>query len=119
MGRKDLAHENLEAARILLDRGLVRSAASRLYFALLQAAIFALGRAGRTPADSRKGLRYGSHDAVGDLVHLVRGREDDTARFQSLRDLRVRADHDRGPVGRREVEESTYEVFRFVREVTA
>ncbi len=119
MGMKDLAHENLEAARILLDRGLVRAAASRLYYAYFQAAIFALVRGGKSPEDSRRGVRYWSHDAVGELVHLVRGRDDDAPRFRDLWDLRVRADYDRGPVERREVEESKHEVIRFVREVTA
>ncbi|HET6204605.1 MAG TPA: hypothetical protein VFI25_17570 [Planctomycetota bacterium] len=116
---KDLAHENLEAARILLDRGLLHAAASRLYFAFFQAGVFALARAARTPEDARKGLAYWSHEAVGDLVHLSRGRDDDSVRFKRLQDLRVRADYDRGPVARREVEEFRHEVVRFVREVTA
>ena len=119
MGMKDLAHENLEAARILLGRGLVHAAASRLYFAFFQASVHALDRAGRRPDDVREGLGYWSHRAVAALVHLARGRDDDTPRLRGLRDLRVRADYDRGVVERREVEELRHEVIRFVREVTS
>ena len=90
MGMKGLAHENLEAARILLDRGLVHAAASRLYYAFFQAAVHALDRAGRKREETRKGLAYWSHKAVGDLVHLARGRGDDSLRSKRLRDLRVR-----------------------------
>jgi uncharacterized protein (UPF0332 family) len=119
MGMRDLANENLEAARILLQRGLVHAAASRFYYAYFQAAIHALVSAGRKPSDARTGLEYWSHEAVHDLVHLARGRADDSLRFEQLQDLRVRADYDRGVVGRREVEEVRYDVARFVREVTA
>src|SRR5262245_385700 len=103
MGMKDLAHENLEAARVLLERGLVHAAASRLYYACFQAAVHALNRAGRRPDEIREGLDDWSHRAVAALAQLVRGREDDSHRFRRLRDLRVRADYDRGTVERREV----------------
>lgn len=112
------ARENLEAGLLLLEAGLVNAAASRLYYALFQAAVYALERQGKTPARLRRGARRWDHRMVGERASLVRGLAEDAVLFDELRDLRGRADYESSPVERRKVEFMKQEVERFVREVT-
>ncbi len=115
---KAKARENLDASLILLRAGRLNASASRLYYALFQAAIHALERQGRNPQDFRNS-RYWDHDTVCDFAHLARGEETDRILLDEARRLRLQADYTDLPIDRRRVEHLKHEACRFVLEVTA
>src|SRR5262245_6812138 len=92
-GVKAKASENLEAALRLLERGLLNAAASRLYFAVFQAAIHALQARSRGPMEGGAGIPAWSHVGVQERIATLRGSEDDRRVFKDLRLLRARADY--------------------------
>jgi uncharacterized protein (UPF0332 family) len=112
------AIQNLQAGILLLERGLADGAANRLYYALFQAAVFGLERAGRTPREARPGAKVWDHRIVGDRIVSVRGLHEDGRLFRRMRDLREIADYDSRPVDRRKVESWKHDVGRFVGDVT-
>ncbi|HET6202898.1 MAG TPA: HEPN domain-containing protein [Planctomycetota bacterium] len=115
---KGKARENLEVGLRLLEEGFVDAAANRLYYAVFQAAAYALGRGGRLPSESRGSAAVWDHRIIGDRIALLRGEPDDGRLFRELRSLRERADYQEGPVDRRELERRKRDVERFVRGVT-
>lgn len=110
------ARENLAAAFLLLERGLLRAAASRLYFSMFQAAVCALERRGAKPP-SRD--RYWSHDLVLRLAQSIRGDVQDEVRLRDLRKMRISGDYQVWEFERRHLERVRNDVRRFVEEVTA
>lgn len=112
------ARRTLRAARRLLEQGFVDDAASRLYFAVFQAAVFALERQGREPGDFRSGAGKWGHRMVRKLATLVRGRAEDRVLFDQLFGLRVTADYEASCLDRRMLEFLQHEAERFVREAT-
>jgi len=116
---KGKARENLEVALRALENGHVNAAASRLYYALFQAAVYALERQGRAPSEFRRGATVWDHRIVGDRIALVRGLPEDGRLFEKLRFLREMADDHKEPVSRSELELKKHEVERFVRGMRA
>ncbi len=114
---RTVAQENLAAAFLLLDRSLLRAAASRFYFAALQAAVYALERQGRRPADFRD--PYWTHRTVAFLVPGLWGRKADGMPFREIRNIRVTADYKERRLERWELERIKHDVRRFVEETTA
>ena len=102
------ARENLRAGLLLLDRGLLRAAASRFYYAAFLAAVYAFERQGRRPSDFRD--PFWTHRTVGLLAPLARSRAEDGLLLTDLYDLRLKADYLTGAVERRQVEQVRYEV---------
>ncbi|HET6201929.1 MAG TPA: HEPN domain-containing protein [Planctomycetota bacterium] len=113
------AREALEAARVLLERGLLNDAASRLYYAAFLAGIHGLERLGKRPADFRGGSTYWDHRTVAREVVRIRGLSEDGALLKRLRILRLRADYGERLVDRAELEFVIHETRRFVEQVTA
>ena len=110
------ARENLTAAFLLLERGLLRAAASRFYFSMFQAVVCALARKGEKPPGGRD--PYWSHRVVERMVGSVRGTSADTLLFQRLRRMRNRADYREERIERADLELEKHDVRRFVEEVT-
>ena len=113
------ARQSLHATRVLLERGLVDDAASRLYFALFQAAVHGLERQGKSPADLRPGATYWEHRTVCRHAALVLGKAEDEDLLADALVLRRDADYRTGPVERWRIESLRPEIFRFVEEVTS
>lgn len=111
------ARENLRAGLLLLERGLLRGAANRFYYAAFQAAVYALEGQGRRPSEFRD--PYWTDATVGHLAPLARYRPEDRLSFAWLYDLRLKADYLTGPVSRAELASARHEVRRFVEEVTS
>ena len=115
---KRKARRTREVALLLLARAHDDDAASRLYFAFLQAAVHCLEKTGRRPSDFRRDATWWGYRMLVDLVPLLRGRYDDAHLFLRIRALRIQADYGGASVERREVERLRHEVYRFVEEVT-
>ena len=113
---REKARQNLEAARLLVERGLFDAAASRLYYAAFQAAVWALGRQGLRPDSIRLGARHWDHSMVAESASLVRGRPEDVLLFRQLRRLRTHADYEQGPTDRRDLEGWFDAAGRFISE---
>lgn len=90
---REKALVNLEAGNLLLDAGLVDPAATRFYYSVFQAVVYALERKGRKPGDFRRGEELWGHAMVVRLAGLVRGRPEDVRLLDSLRALREAADY--------------------------
>jgi hypothetical protein len=110
------ALRTLDAALGLHRRGLLDDAASRFYFALFQATIFALERRGERASDHRPGSSGWTHWMVVRSIARVRGFPRDELLCAQLRRLRLRADYGMEPVRWTEIEDLRREVERFVRE---
>jgi uncharacterized protein (UPF0332 family) len=108
------AQRTLRAALLLLDKGFVADAASRLYFAAFQAAVLGLERQGWKPSDFRPGATYWEHRTVVNQAWRVRDHRRDVSLLSALGALRRRADYRGLPVERRELESFRHEVVRFV-----
>src|SRR5262249_51654061 len=117
-GLRSKARENLALARFLLERGSVDAAAGRFYYAVFQAAVYALRRQGESPGDFRRRAREWDHGMVGRCISLVRGRPEDGVLFSALRHERERADYEDEPARRRDLEFMAPEASRFVDEAT-
>lgn len=112
---KNKARRSLKAALLLLDSGFADAAASRLYYAAFQAAIYAFVRQGRDPGEFRPGARGWSHRMIRENAALVRGIESDAVFSGKLYRLRLRADYGVRFIERRWIEYLRREVERFVR----
>ncbi|MCI0586250.1 MAG: HEPN domain-containing protein [Planctomycetes bacterium] len=111
------ARRTLKIALHLLEIGALDDAASRLYYAVFQAAVETLLRQGRTPSDFREGAKEWSHRMVARNAVLVRGHPEDGILLGRLRRLRERADYEEGSVERRWLELLKAEAVRFIEEV--
>lgn len=114
---KAKARENLDSAMLLLRAGRLNACASRLYYALFQAVVFALERQGRKPEDFRDAPRW-NHVTIVEAAHLARGEGSDRLLLDGARLLRLRADYAPENVYRREIEHLRHAACRFVMEVT-
>lgn len=115
---KGKARKNLEVALLLLDRGYIDASATRLYYAVFQAAVHALRAQGREPAEFRRGARDWDHEILGRAIHLARGEPSDRILFRDLRHQRELADYRDGPAERNTLEYLKHDAIRFVDEVT-
>lgn len=116
---KDKARNDLRAGEALAAPGLADPAASRYYYALYQAAVHALTRRGWTPGRLRSGAVEWSQVVVMNNVALVRGRRSDRGLFDSMRDLRLKADYRDDSIAPGLLAARVDEVRAFVEEVTA
>ena len=116
MRRKAL--ENLDLGLLLLDLGYTDGAANRLYFAVFQAAVYALERKGLRPWHLQPGSHRWRHVVVRRQVLPLRGRREDAVVFSELWRLRTKADYRLAPVSPAEIETWAPLAARFVREVT-
>ena len=116
---KDKALASLAAGDLLLERGFTDDAASRYYYAMFQAAVHALTRQGWTPGRLQSGALEWGHVVVLNNVSLVRGRRSDRALFDSMRDLRVKADYRDDSIAPGLLAARVDDVRAFVEEVTA
>jgi hypothetical protein len=111
------ARENLDSALLLLRAGRLNACASRLYYALFQAAIHALERQGMRPAEFRSARRWG-HETILEAAPLARGEPADRLLLENARRLRLQANYAREAVSRRDIEQLRHEACRFVLEAT-
>lgn len=118
---KRKAQSNLAASKELLKQGLLDSSASRLYYALFQAAVEAMSTRGKSPRDFDRDAEADRwrHDLLRNNASLCRGQRDDRKLFQSAYDLRVQADYDAAPVTEPQVKAVMPGVERFVQSVCA
>jgi uncharacterized protein (UPF0332 family) len=112
------ARRTLRIALHLLEIGALDDAASRMYYAVFQAAVETLRRQGRSPSDLRKGAKDWDHEMVGRNAAFVRGRAEDDNLLRRLRELRERADYHERAVMRSELEFLRPDAVRFVEEVS-
>ena len=89
------AWENLDAARILLKHEASNAAASRAYYAAYQACWVAMmDKAGKSPPEVRRGVRYFMHDRLPYEAHEAGVLDEQGAQeLDLLRSLRVEADY--------------------------
>jgi uncharacterized protein (UPF0332 family) len=116
--RESQGTTELEGGLLLLDAGFPDAAASRLYYAVFQAAVYALERQGRDPSEFAPGARKWSHRMIRENAALVRGNEADVRFLKRLYWLRIEADYDAPLTARRSVEFLRREAERFVLEAT-
>ncbi len=95
---QDKARANLEAARVLAERGWFDAAANRAYLALFQAGVAWMQRMGRRPEEFARGATRWHHATIVGNASLYRRRLADVALFRDLRALRVQADYGESPV---------------------
>jgi uncharacterized protein (UPF0332 family) len=93
MRMQDKAKANLDAARVLAERGWFDAAANRAYFALFQAGVAWMQRMGRRPEEFTRGATRWQHATIVGNASLYRRRLADIALFRELRALRVQADY--------------------------
>ena len=111
------ARRTLKIALRLLEIGALDDAASRMYYAVFQAAVETLRRQGRTPSDLREGAKNWNHEMVARNAVLVRGHPEDGILLGRLRVMRERADYGEESVERRWLELLKAEAARFIEEV--
>lgn len=114
----DKAHENLQAGEILLARGHVNAAASRLYYAMYQAAVHRLTRLGIRPGNVRSGAVEWDHSMVENNAKQLRGRWSDRLLYRQCRARRVEADYTDIPVREIDVRECRGEIADLVGDLT-
>src|SRR5262249_44557963 len=118
LGMKAKAQANLMACRRLMEAKLYAPGASRLYYALFQAAVHALGRLGKKPSDFTLGATQWKHEMVKGNVYLCRKRKEDSDLYRSVLGLRVDADYTELPIEPEDVDPFIPDVDELVREVT-
>jgi uncharacterized protein (UPF0332 family) len=91
---KDKALENLAAGDLLLDRGMVNAAASRLYYAMYEAAVCALSRRGLHAGQVRSGAVEWDHSMVENNSKWLRRSPQDRLLYMEMRRMRSQADYD-------------------------
>ena len=116
---KDKALTSLAAGESLLAGGFSNDAASRLYYAMYQAAVHALTQRGRRPEQTRSGAVDWDHSMVENNVRTLRGSRADKDLYRAMRSLRVAADYAPDYIRGADVIERHAAVSRFVKELTA
>jgi hypothetical protein len=111
------ARDNLSSARILLDAGLVDPAASRLYYAIFQAAVDWMSRMGRRPDEFTRGAKWWRHDVIVRNASLVRRSVPDLRLFKELQSMRIQADYQASRVEREDLVALFDSAAHFVEEV--
>ena len=114
---KDKARGNLQASRTLLAAELVDPAMSRVYYALFQAGVHAMGLQGRQPSRFRPGAARWTHATICANASLYRRRLDDLESFRDARSLREATDYGPAPVLRARAEQILSSAERFLEEV--
>jgi len=97
----------------------VNAGASRLYYAMFQAALHRFAALGIRPALVRSGADRWDHATVANNVRMLRGRQADRPLYGDILRLRVRADYAEGPVDAWEIEWYRASIREFVQEMTA
>jgi hypothetical protein len=92
------ARINLRAGETLAALGLTDPAASRYYYAMYQAAVYALTRRGWTPGRLESGAIEWRHATVLNNISLVRGMRSDRMLYDAMRWIREQADYKDTPV---------------------
>lgn len=114
---RDKSVENLAAGELLFERGHVNAATSRFYYAMYQAAVSGLDRAGYVAGRIRSGALEWDHSMVENNIAVCRTSREDRLLFMRMRKLRTRADYRDDAVLSGELEDEVGAVRRFVREV--
>jgi hypothetical protein len=114
---KDKALENLAAGELLLDRGTINAAASRLYYAMYEAAVWALTNAGKRPGAFRSGAVEWDHSMVGNNAGMLRTSYEDRALYKVTRSARLVADYKPARVNEIELRYVRSHVADFVKEL--
>lgn len=112
------ANQNLAGAAVLGRARLWDAAASRMYYALFQAAVYVLGRRGRRPRDLSRDAtddRW-AHAIVLNNTRLLRNRPEDRTLFHQAYALRVKGDYEEIAVEEIEVKELQPRVEAFLKE---
>ena len=113
---KDKALENLAAGELLLDRGLVNAAASRLYYAMYEAAVWALTKEGKRPGAFRSGAVEWDHSMVENNVGVLRNSFEDRDLYREMRRARTTADYKADGVDATQLRWFRADVVDFVKE---
>jgi hypothetical protein len=116
---REKALVNLVAGGLLLEARLHDPAASRLYYAMYQAAVHRFRQMGWAPGRVRSGAVHWDHAMVANNVKCLRGRTADRWLYGRMLRMRVEADYDDAPVREADVAGLRGLVARFVEEVTA
>jgi uncharacterized protein (UPF0332 family) len=116
---KDKAIENLAAAELLLARGHVNAAASRYYYAMYEAAVWALTKKGKLPGAFRSGAVEWDHSMVENNAGMLRSSFEDRLLYGAMRAARVTADYHADCVNALELRRSRAAVAEFVKELAA
>jgi uncharacterized protein (UPF0332 family) len=111
---KDKARASLRACQHLLEAGFFDPAASRLYYALFQAALQGLANAGVSPGDVSSGETRWNHALIAQNTYRCRKQKGDRGIFESLRSLREQADYQPEPIERADVDQWLADVEGFV-----
>jgi uncharacterized protein (UPF0332 family) len=114
---KDKALENLAAGESLLAERRVNAAASRLYYAMYQAAVHRLTLYGHRPGKIRSGAVDWDHSMVENNVFMCRGDRRDRPLYIVMRRLRGQADYDDDAVDGWKLDERRDAIRGFVREL--
>jgi uncharacterized protein (UPF0332 family) len=116
---QDKAIENLSAGETLLARGFVDAAASRLYYAMYQAAVSRMANLGIAPVTVQSGAVRWDHAMIAQNTWRLRRRRDDRELYISMMQLRVKADYSDTAVPAVDVSPLVHRVRDFVRELTS
>lgn len=103
---------------MLLDRGLVNAAASRLYYSLFQAAVHSLESQKHTPASLKLNAETWEHGMICNNTKLVRGNPSDRKLFEIFRSMREEADYSKVSVEVERVTSRLAAVRQLVEEAT-
>lgn len=114
---KDKAKANLQASKTLLAAELVDPAMSRLYYALFQAGVYAMGLQARRPGEFRTGAKDWTHATICGNASLYRRRTNDVWLFRKARSLREQADYHEDRLRRALVENLMPLVEEFLKDV--
>ncbi len=114
---KDKAIENLAAGELLLERGYVNAAASRLYYAMYEAAVHRLTQRGFRPERVRSGAVDWDHSMVENNTRLLREHWRDRLLYLEMRRMRGQADSEDAPVSAADLRVRLSSIRDFVREV--
>ena len=115
---KDKALKNLAAGELLLGRGCPSAAASRLYYAMYQAAVHRLTALGVVPGRMRSGAVEWDHSMVLNNLSLVGARRLDRVLYAEMRRLRGEADYGDDPVRAPDLDDRQDAVRELVRRLT-
>jgi uncharacterized protein (UPF0332 family) len=116
---RDKARESLRAAEVFFDADCVDPAASRLYYAVFQAAVDWLTRMGRRPEELSLGADRWRHETIVGNASLFRRRLGDVRLLRALHSLRVQADYQPASVPLEQISALRPSAARFIEEVSS